>query len=110
MLWKRARSGTKSPITAAIASYARTGARALEQVGVVGLEMEMQMQMQMAMLLLSRFWEGARMRRRVRQRRKGREERKRRIKTDDRQLKAQDKSLKISAKENRGVGSREGRI
>jgi hypothetical protein len=27
MLWKRARSGTKSPITAAIASYAGTGVR-----------------------------------------------------------------------------------
>lgn len=31
MLWKRVRSGTKSPITAAIASYAKTGARALDQ-------------------------------------------------------------------------------
>lgn len=46
--------------------------------------------------------------RRVRQARKGREERKRSIKTDDRQLKAQDKSLKISTKESRCVCSRQG--
>lgn len=78
------------------------------RVGLEAVDLEMQMQMQMAMQRLSEFGRrGARMRlRRVRQGRKGREERKRSIKTDDRQLKAQDKSLKISTKENRGVGSR----
>lgn len=108
MLWKRARSGTKSPITAAIASYAKTGARVLDQkpwlcFGDGDAEADGD---------AASVWvweEGARMRlRRVRQGRKGREERRRRIKTDDRQLKAQDKSLKISTKENRCVGSREG--
>lgn len=68
-----------------------------------GLEaVDLETEMQMAMQPLS-----GRMRlRRVRQGRKGREERKRSIKTGDRQLKAQDKSLKISTKENRDVGSR----
>jgi hypothetical protein len=76
----------------------------------VGLEMEMQKQM--AMQLLGEFGRRGRERGCDGSGREGKAGKKvkRSIKTDDRQLKAQDKSLKISTKENRCVCGREGRI